>query len=124
MNGVKIQITKTSIVNTAISTAKKLAIPFDGVVYASILYVMDHGLKKSDSYELYHCEDSRTMFLGEYIATYIKTQAEKLGIDDVEYVKKCLDQILWINNSDEVINEYYRNKKSPENTARKISKTN
>lgn len=123
MNAVKIQIKKTSIVNTAISTAKKLAIPFDGVVYASILYVMDHGLKKSDTYELYHSEDSRTMFLSEYIATYIKTQAEKMGIDDAEYVKKCLDQIIWINNSDEIINEYYR-KKSPENIARKISKTN
>ena len=123
MNAVKIQITKTSIVNTAISTAKKLAIPFDGVVYASILYVMDHGLKKSDGYELYHSEDSRTMFLSEYMTTYIKTQAEKMRIDDTEYVKKCLDQIIWINNSDEIINEYYR-KKSPENIARKISKTN
>jgi hypothetical protein len=123
MNAVKIQIKKTSIVNTAISTAKKLAIPFDGVVYASILYVMDHGLKKSDIYELYHSEDSRTMFLSEYMTTYIKTQAEKMRIDDTEYVKKCLDQIIWINNSDEIINEYYR-KKSPENIARKISKTN
>jgi len=123
MNVVKIQISKTSIVNTAISTAKKLSIPFDGVVYASILYVMDHGLKKSDSYELYHGEDSRTMFLSEYIASYIKTQAEKMGISDVEYVKKCLDQILWLSDTDDVINEYYR-KKSPENIARKISKTN
>lgn len=84
---------------------------------------MDHGLKKSDIYELYHSEDSRTMFLSEYMTTYIKNQAEKMRIDDTEYVKKCLDQILWINNSDEVINEYYR-KKSPENIARKISKTN
>ena len=123
MNVVKIQISKTSIVNTAISTAKKLSIPFDGVVYASILYVMDHGLKKSDAYELYHGEDSRTMFLSEYIASYIKTQSEKMGISDVEYVKKCLDQILWLSDTDDVINEYYR-KKSPENIARKISKTN
>lgn len=123
MNAVRIPITKSSIVNDGIKTAVRLAIPFDGVVYASILYAMDHGLKDSDSVELFTTEDTRTMFLSEFIVSHIKTQACKLNVEDTIYIKRCLDQILWINDSNNIIREYYY-KRVPDGTPRKISKTN
>lgn len=123
MNAVRLPITKTSIVNDGIKTAIRLAIPFDGIVYASILYAMDHGLKNSDTVEVFITEDTRTMFLSEFIVSHIKTQASKLNIDDITYVKRCLNQILWINDSNNVIKEYYH-KRIADGIPRKISKTN
>ena len=122
MNVVKIPITKTSIVNSIIHRATKLAIPFDGIVYASILYAMDHGLKTSYTKELFITDDTRIMYLSDFLVSYIKSQSEKMKIDDVTYIKQCLDQIDWVDNADDVIKQYY-NKRLDDGSARKISKT-
>lgn len=123
MEAVKIYIHKNAIHNQCQSTAKHMNIPFDGVVYASILYMLDHGLNGYKVTELYRSDETRCLYMSEFIVNLINEKAKKLNISEEEFVVLCIAQLIWSENYQDTIREYYYNKRLDDGTARKISKT-
>jgi hypothetical protein len=123
MDAVKIYIHKNSTHNQCQIEAKKLNIPFDGIVYASILYMLDHGLGIESVTEFHLSEETRCLYMSEFIANLISDKAKRLNISDEYFITLCLSQILWCNNYADTIREYYYNRKLDDGSARKISKT-
>ena len=119
-----LELHKNSIFNQAKSTATKLHIPIDGIIYASILYQMDNGLEKVTINECFRSLDIHKARLSDYLALYIEKYASKLSITSEDFIVKCLYQLIWADDSENSkLRDYYFNKKLDDGSAKKISKT-